>query len=62
MSAITGLQFSLQPVTRRVEAMAIELNQKLKPDIAECKYFPLQFDESIDVVEITKLCIYIRMA
>ena len=39
------------------EVMAIDLNQKLKPDIAECKYFSLQFDESIDVAQ---LSIFIR--
>lgn len=62
MSAIKDVQLSRQSVTRRVEAMAIDLNQKLKQDIAECKYFSLQFDESTDVVDIAQLCIYIRMS
>ena len=52
MLVIKGEQLSRQSVTRRVEAMAIDLNQKPKQDIAECKYFSLQFTESIDVVDI----------
>ena len=32
--------------------------KKLKQDIAKCKHFSLQFDESNDVVDIVQLCIY----
>ena len=61
ISAIQDLQLSRQSVTRRVESMGFDVVEKQKHDIAECKYFSLQFDESTDITDIAQLCIFIRM-
>lgn len=62
MTAIKDVQLSRQSVTRRLEIMEMDVIQKLKHDINDCKYFSLQFDESTDIIDIAQLCIYIRMS
>ena len=41
MSALKEVQLFRQSVTRKFEALVIDLNQKLRQYIAECKYFSL---------------------
>ncbi|GFX08803.1 general transcription factor II-I repeat domain-containing protein 2A [Trichonephila clavipes] len=38
------------------------LADQLIEDITNCIYFSLQFDESVDMVDISQLCIFVRMA
>ncbi|GFW16885.1 uncharacterized protein TNCV_2760131 [Trichonephila clavipes] len=41
--------------------MNSDLADQLTEDITNCICFSLQFDESVDVVEISQLCIFVRM-
>lgn len=61
LSAIKEVQLSRPTVTRRVEIISRDLETKLKNDIADCKYFSLQFDESTDVTDTAQLCVFIRL-
>ena len=61
MSAITDLQLSRSTVTRQFEGMEENLAAQLERYIDRCECFLLQFDESIDTVNIAKLCVFIRM-
>lgn len=61
VSSIKSHQLSRSTVTRRCEAMAKNVTQKLWRDIADCECFSLQLDESTDVSDTAQLCIYIRM-
>ena len=61
MSAIKDLQLLRSTVTRRFEVMEENLAAQLERDIDRCECFSLQFDESIDSVDIAQLCVFIRM-
>lgn len=61
LAAIKELQLSRPTVTRRVEIIGKDIEQKLKSDIMECRYFSLQFDESTDITDTAQLCVFIRM-
>lgn len=61
MSAMKELQLSRQSVTRRVEIIGKDIEQKLKKDIMKCRYFSLQFDESTDMTDTAQLCVFVRL-
>ncbi|KAJ4442602.1 hypothetical protein ANN_04191 [Periplaneta americana] len=54
MSSIRGLQLSHQTVAKRVEKIANNLESQLRQNLQSCEYFSLQFDESIDMSDITE--------
>ena len=61
LSSIKALQLSLSTVTQRCEVMAEDLTQQLQRDIADCKCFSLQLDESTDSSDTAQLCVFIQM-
>ena len=46
---------------RRCEFMAKDLSEQLKKNIRECIFFSLLFGETIDMIDTSQLCIFIRM-
>ena len=61
LSSIKALQLSRHTVTRRCDAMAEDLTQKMWTDIRNCEFFSLQLDESTDVSDTAQMCVFIRM-
>jgi len=61
INAIKDLQLSRRTVTRRIEDMNENVTRQLEDDIKSCRFFSLQFDESIDVVDTAQLIVFIRM-
>lgn len=61
MSAIKDVQLSRRTVTRRIEMMNLDLVEQMTEDINNSICFSLQFDESTDIIDISQLCIFIRM-
>ncbi|GFQ71326.1 hypothetical protein TNCT_142191 [Trichonephila clavata] len=59
--AIKGLQLPLRSFTRRIEMMNSDVADQLSEDIANYICFSLQFDESMDMVDISQRWIFIRM-
>ena len=59
--AIKEVQLSRITTTRRCEGMAVDVEEQLRKDTDACECFSLQFDESTDIVDVTQLCVFIRM-
>ncbi|KAI2655782.1 General transcription factor II-I repeat domain-containing protein 2 [Labeo rohita] len=60
-AAIKDVQLSRGTYTQQCERIAEDVEAQLRKDIKECECFFLQFDESIDAVDVAQLCVFIRM-
>ncbi|CAL9685305.1 unnamed protein product [Knipowitschia caucasica] len=61
VKAIKDVQLSRNTVTRRCESMSVDVEEQLRRDIDMCECFSLQFDESTDIMDVSQLCVFIRM-
>jgi hypothetical protein len=55
-----SISLSRHTVTRRVEQMAVDINEQIQEIIAKCKYFSLALDETCDLTSRSQLAIFVR--
>lgn len=61
MLAIKEVQLSRNSVTRRIQAMSVNVREQLKDDLQKCVFLSLQCDESTDICNVAQINIFIRM-
>jgi hypothetical protein len=55
------VQLSRSTVTRRLECMSDDIEQKMRQDLEICEFSSLQLDESTDVSDVSQSLVFIRM-
>ncbi|XP_057203176.1 general transcription factor II-I repeat domain-containing protein 2B-like [Triplophysa rosa] len=55
-----SVSLSRRTVTRRISDIQCQIQEKLKQEIENCKYFSLALDESTDVTDVSQLLIFAR--
>ena len=61
ISTLSDVQLGASTMARRVSAMSSNLVDQLEQDLAKCKWFSLQCDESVDSSSTAQLLVFIRM-
>ncbi|KAJ8346731.1 hypothetical protein SKAU_G00281320 [Synaphobranchus kaupii] len=61
ISALSDVQLGASTMARRVTTMSENLTEQLDRDLATCKWFSVQCDESVDNTSTAQLMIFIRM-
>ncbi|XP_070408067.1 general transcription factor II-I repeat domain-containing protein 2B-like [Nothobranchius furzeri] len=61
ISALSNVQLGASTTVRRVTAMSENLTEQLEQDVATCKWFSIQCDESVDCSSSAQLMVFIRM-
>lgn len=59
--AIQEVQLARNSVTRRIEAMSVNIREQLKDDLQKCIFLSLQYDELTDIYNVAQINIFIRM-
>lgn len=49
-------------MTGRVEAISEDMDTQALKDLSRCEYFSLQFEETLDVMNTTRLVVFVKMA
>ncbi|QQP54701.1 Uncharacterized protein FKW44_007616, partial [Caligus rogercresseyi] len=60
-SSLSDVQMGARTMARRVTTMSDNLTDQLDRDLAECKWFSIQCDESIDSSSTAQLMVFVRM-
>lgn len=61
ISTLSDVQLGSSTMTRRVSAMSTNLAEQLDRDLARCRWFSIQCDESVDNSSTAQLSVFIRM-
>ncbi|XP_070400503.1 general transcription factor II-I repeat domain-containing protein 2-like [Nothobranchius furzeri] len=61
ISTLSNVQLGASTTVRRVTAMSENLTERLEQDVATCKWFSIQCDESVDCSSSAQLMVFIRM-
>uniref|UniRef100_A0A8C6L134 DUF4371 domain-containing protein n=1 Tax=Nothobranchius furzeri TaxID=105023 RepID=A0A8C6L134_NOTFU len=61
ISTLSNVQLGASTTVRRVTAMSENLTEQLEQDVATCKWFSIQCDESVDCSSSAQLMVFIRM-
>ncbi|CAK6979183.1 hypothetical protein JOB18_028744, partial [Scomber scombrus] len=51
-TALRSVQLGPNTVVRKVEEMSGDVDRQVLKDLSHCEYFSLQFDESLDVMDV----------
>ncbi|CAI5664988.1 unnamed protein product [Oreochromis niloticus] len=61
ISTLSDVQLGATTIVRRVSAMSGNLADQLDQDLAKCRWFSIQCDESVDSSSTAQLMVFIRM-
>ena len=61
ISALSDVQLGASTMARRVSSLSENLTEQVDRDLAACRWFSMQCDESIDRASTAQLMIFIRM-
>uniref|UniRef100_A0A3B3HZV5 Uncharacterized protein n=1 Tax=Oryzias latipes TaxID=8090 RepID=A0A3B3HZV5_ORYLA len=61
ISTLSDVQLGASTIARRVTSLSENLTEKLDRDLAACRWFSVQCDESVDSASTAQLMIFIRM-
>ncbi|KAG7489523.1 general transcription factor II-I repeat domain-containing protein 2-like [Solea senegalensis] len=61
LSSLSDVQLGATTMVRRVSAMSGNLTDQLDRDLARCRWFSIQCDESVDSSSTAQLMVFIRM-
>ncbi|KAG7520096.1 hypothetical protein JOB18_023114 [Solea senegalensis] len=61
LSSLSDVQLGATAMVRRVSAMSGNLTDQLDRDLARCRWFSIQCDESVDSSSTAQLMVFIRM-
>ncbi|KAL7375143.1 hypothetical protein ABVT39_012693 [Epinephelus coioides] len=62
ISTLSDVQLGASTMVRRMSAMSENLTEQLDRDLAKCRWFSIQCDESMDSTSTAQLMMFIRMA
>ncbi|XP_056912889.1 L-xylulose reductase isoform X1 [Takifugu flavidus] len=61
ISALSDVQLGASTMARRVSSLSENLTEQVERDLAACRWFSIQCDESVDSASTAQLMIFIRM-
>ena len=61
ISALSDVQLGASTMARRVSSLSENLTEQVDRDLAACRWFSIQCDESVDSASTAQLIIFIRM-
>ena len=61
ISALSDVQLGASTMARRVSSLSENLTEQVDRDLAACRWFSIQCDESVDSASTAQLMIFIRM-